>query len=315
LCSLAKLLWMTRRSTAVRYASTWLNVAEWIAFRITGHRACEPSLASRTGFFNVREAAPYDEGLALAGLSPDFLPEVSRAGEPWGIAGTGPFAGAVVTVAGHDDPVAGLGVGATQHTDVFNSCGTAEAFLRYLPDDVSDEAAGRLGVVGCTVGCHPAGGLRALGGFESGSLLAPWLVRLKVDERTRASLEDLAAALPAGARGVTVSDLWTDPRVHADADPAPEQLWRAVFEALAERGAAMLSAMGGVAGPHGRFIVSGGAARGATARAVKRERFGNVLEPVVGEAAARGAALLGGVAAGVFGSVAEVPAPELRDIG
>jgi sugar (pentulose or hexulose) kinase len=61
-----------------------------------------------------------------------------------------------------------------------------------------------------------------------------------------------------------------------------------------------------VAGPRRRVVVTGGWARDEAVLASK-ERLGAVETPPVVEAGARGAALLGGVAAGLLESVDSLP--------
>lgn len=310
LCSLAKLLWLSERSGGLP-APRWLDLPEYVAFRLTGRQAAEASLVCRTGLFDVRTAAPFAAAHDMVGAGPDFLAELLRSGDVWGHVVSGPGHGSAVTVAGHDDPVAALGAGAIDAGDVFDSCGTAEGYLRAMPDPLSDDQVLGLSAGGCTVGTLPGGGLRALGGFEAGGIVARWRRRLHLTDDAIASVDAAAAALDPGAGGVSIDDLWGDPVVHGP-DPSPEQLWRAVFEALAARGEIVLDAMQEVVGPPSRLVVSGGGAQGATVRAVKGERFTDLVRPDVREAAARGAALAAGVALGAFADLGEVPRPSMR---
>ena len=68
----------------------------------------------------------------------------------------------------------------------------------------------------------------------------------------------------------------------------------------------LLRATEEIAGPHRRIVVTGGWARDEAVRASKA-RLGAVEAPPVVEAGARGAALLAGVAAGLFASVDDLP--------
>jgi sugar (pentulose or hexulose) kinase len=68
-----------------------------------------------------------------------------------------------------------------------------------------------------------------------------------------------------------------------------------------------------VAGPTRRLVASGGWARDRAVRTVKRELLGPFEQPPVTEAGARGAALLAGVAAGVFPGTDELPRPGARE--
>jgi sugar (pentulose or hexulose) kinase len=74
-------------------------------------------------------------------------------------------------------------------------------------------------------------------------------------------------------------------------------LWRAALEAVTEQAAEIHNAMSAVSGPHRTLVVTGGWARSAGLIAVKRRRFGNLVQADVNEAGARGAALLAAKAA------------------
>ncbi|HSK98555.1 MAG TPA: FGGY-family carbohydrate kinase, partial [Euzebyales bacterium] len=93
----------------------------------------------------------------------------------------------------------------------------------------------------------------------------------------------------------------------------PGLVWRAALNAVAARAAEILRAMEAERGRFDAVVVSGGWARSRAFREVKREHQGafhhaaGVVEPGV-----RGAAVLGGVAAGVFDGLGDVPAPRAR---
>lgn len=313
LCSLAKLIWLIEREGRLP-GTSWLDLPAYVAYRLTGRVGTEVSLSCRTGLLDVRTAVPLRASLDLVGAPEDFLAPLIPAGEAWGEARSGPGRSSVVTVAGHDDPVAAIGAGAVDGGDVFDSCGTAEAFLRSMPDDLSDKQVTDLVGRGCTVGVLPGDGLRALGGFEAGGIIARWRKKLEAKGDIDA-IDKAASRLPPGAGGVAIEDLWDEPKVVGSDEPRPEQLWRALFEALAERGRAGLEAMEEIAGPPERFVVSGGGAVGHTVRAVKSERFMNLVTPQVGEAAARGAAIAAGVAVGVWAAFDAAPRPPLHPYG
>jgi sugar (pentulose or hexulose) kinase len=88
---------------------------------------------------------------------------------------------------------------------------------------------------------------------------------------------------------------------------APERVWRAAIDAVAREVGTQLAHIEAVAGPRRRLVVTGGWARGEAVRAAK-DRLGAVETPPVVEAGARGAALLAGVAAGLFESADALPA-------
>jgi hypothetical protein len=173
-----------------------------------------------------------------------------------------------------------------------------------LPHDLRSRAVAR----GVTVGWHVIPGRQAmLGAFESGLALQR-LGRLLGMEGESARRELDAVALSASAAGDGAALLDGDSGgIPEGAEPA--ELWRAALEALAARGAAMLETLEGLAGPAERIVVTGGGVRSEAAQVTRRAAIGGFELPPVEEAAARGAALLAGCAAGVFGGVDELPAP------
>ena len=90
-----------------------------------------------------------------------------------------------------------------------------------------------------------------------------------------------------------------------DAD-SPAHLWRAALEAVTEQAAEIHDAMSAVSGAHRTLVVTGGWSRSAGLIAVKRGRFGELVQADVNEAGARGAALLAAKAAGADASASPV---------
>jgi sugar (pentulose or hexulose) kinase len=310
LCTLVKYRWLRGHDPDTARGTRWLNVAEWVVRRLGGDQLTELSLASRTGMFDLDRRAPWEEALDWAGAPRDLLPEPAPAGTPAGHVSRGltRARGAVLCVAGHDHDCAAVGAGAVRDGDVFDSCGTAEAFVRAvapLPPGERVRAVAR----GVTAGWHVIPERQVLlGAFQSGLALQR-LGRLlgMEDEAARRSLDALAlSAAPAGDGAALL-----DGRPGAiRRDARPEQLWRAALEALAERGCAVLNTLEELVGAAERIVVAGGGARSEAARRARRAVFGAFDYPPVVEAAARGAALFAGCAAGVFEGIDQLPGPE-----
>lgn len=314
LFTISKYRWL--RATAPRAAEgvRWLSVAEWVVHALGGDQVAELSLASRTGFLDVAARAWWDEALEWAGAPPGLLPDPAPAGTAAGRATAALLVGAVLAVAGHDHLCAAVGAGATEPGDLFDSCGSAEAFVRAVPPPVA-EADVRFAVdSGVTVGWHVHDGLQALlGGFLSGIALRRFLDLLGVDEAGREALDEAALEAPAGAEGLTVVGVTADEAslqgiAHG---VSPALVWRAALEATQRHGAEIKATIEGVAGETSRLVVSGGWARDPAVRTVKREVLGDFEQPPVTEAGARGAALLAGVAAGIYSGTHDLPRPGL----
>jgi sugar (pentulose or hexulose) kinase len=279
LCSLAKLRWLIDHGRLAGAPRRWCNVAEWVVRGLGGAELSELSLASRTGLLDLGARAPYSEALAWAGLPDDLLGELVPSGTAAGavrkavLPGAG---GAVLTVAGMDHLCAGVGVGVLSPGDVLDSCGTAEALVRVLAPPLAPERVAAGVAAGFTVGWHLAPDRQALlGALWSGLALQ------KV-------LDELGLTVPV---------------------QEPVAAWIGAVRSSTGDAARMLSVMDGLVGPRRRIVATGGWTHDATVMAAKR-RLGAVPAPAVSEAGARGAGLIGGVAAGVYPGLDRLPGPE-----
>jgi sugar (pentulose or hexulose) kinase len=302
LCSLAKL-----EHLGTDGAARWLNVGEWVVHRLGGRQVSELSLSSRTGLLDLEPAAPYADALAWAGLPDDLMAEVVVAGADCGrsdgaaLPGT---EGAVLTVAGHDHLVAGVGVGVIAPGDVLDSCGTAEALVRVAaPQDAA--ARRRSAQAGVTVGWHVIEGRQALlAGVWSGLALREVLEVLGTD-RDELSAGALAIA-PGEAPALELELRSLDRPPVRLPDAAPAAVWRAAIDTVARAVQELIAHIDAVAGPHTKVVVTGGWARDPAVFDAKR-RLGAIEAPPVAEAGCRGAALLSGVAAGLYASADDLP--------
>jgi sugar (pentulose or hexulose) kinase len=311
LCSAPKLRWLVEHRPAVRAARRWLNVGEWVVRGLGGEEVAELSLSSRTGLLDLAAKAPFADALAWTGLPDDLLPDFVLAGTPAGTAGDAlPGArGAVLTVAGHDHLAAGVGAGVVAPGDVLDSCGTAEALVRVVAPPLDADAIARAVAGGVSVGWHVAEGRHAvLGGLWSGLVLGEILDKLGAGEAGRPELDAGALATAPGDAPALELDLRSldRPPVELPGGVAPERVWRGALDAVARGAEAELAHIESVAGPRRRLVVTGGWARDEAFMAAKA-RLGPFETPPVVEAGARGAALLAGVAAGLYESADALP--------
>jgi sugar (pentulose or hexulose) kinase len=312
LCTLAKLRWLVDHHPQARAARRWLNVGEWVVRRLGGDDVAELSLSSRTGLFHLGNKAPFADALAWAGMPDDLLPEPVLAGTPAGAADGAALPqarGAAVTVAGHDHLCAGVGVGVVAPGDVLDSCGTAEALVRVVAPPLKADEVRRSVAAGVTVGFHLSQGRQALlAGVWSGIALQGVLDLLGVDAAGRPELAAGALATVPNEVPALELEFHSVERLplRLPAGVPAERIWRAAIDAVAAEVDSLLRAIEEVAGPHRRIVVTGGWARDEAVRASKA-RLGAVEAPPVVEAGARGAALLAGVAAGLFAGVDDLP--------
>jgi len=297
----------------VRRGRRWLSVAEWIVAWLGGEEVGELSLASRTGFLDVSSRTWWPEALERVGLTTDVMPPLVLAGTPAGrVTHVPELAGAALTVAGHDHPCVSVGVGATGLEDALDSCGTAEAILRYTRAPADPETILAAVARGITVGCHVLPDRQVLlGAFKAGIVLRRFLGLLGVGEVGQARADLDREALEAGTGSPSVSGMAEDVQAISgiDAGVSRGALWRAALASASRETARILRELEAVVGPPTRLVVTGGWTRSEAYRAIKRDILGPFQVPDVVEAGARGAALFGGLAAGVFTSVDGFPAP------
>ncbi|EXU73922.1 FGGY-family carbohydrate kinase [Erwinia mallotivora] len=132
--SLNKILWLMEHNKAQQPAS-WLCMAEYIAFCLSGERRAEYSLASRTLAFDIARGDWSAEIIAAMGLPATLFSPLTVAGKPTGellatvSEATGIPCSAKVSIAGHDHMVGAVAVGVTEPTQILNSTGTTEGLL------------------------------------------------------------------------------------------------------------------------------------------------------------------------------------------
>jgi len=283
-----------------------LSVAEFVVHGLGGSIAAEPSLASRTGALAINGRRWWPEVIRWAGLPETIFPELRPAGASWGGArgSSGALerlAGAALTVAGHDHLVAAIGSGVTTAGQVMDSCGTAEALVRAIPADTECDPAKGLSR-GIATGWHALENHYCLlAGLPLGIDLTPLLARLGAShQRGRTSVDD-----------ATLASL--DGRLSDNEMPAAAREWLAALRETVTRAGAARRGLEDLGGPIAELRISGGWAANPVLHRLKIDAFSNTVYPRVIEAGARGAALLAGKAAGVFGSVDAFPAPPLTD--
>lgn len=342
--TLPKLLWLReKRPREFARLRRWAGVAELVAHHLTGALATNASLACRTAAFSVAERRWDAELLSLAGLAPEQMPEVLPLGQPVGgltaaaAARLGLAEGTPVAIAGHDHLAGALGAGVTRPDDVLDSMGSAEAtFLVTRAPVLADE----LRRSGFSSGCHAIDGAWYVGGgLQSSGALVEWFVDRFLGERGGpppggAAREGPTGAAPGPDRYAAFLALldragpgppqplvrpYLRGRTAPQRDPAATFEVEGLLEAhgLPELAAAlidgaafhvrwMLEELERLTGARpGRVRVIGGGARNPRWLAAKAALGPGRFEVAqTQEAAALGAALVAGVAGGLYGTIA-----------
>jgi xylulokinase len=83
--ALCKIVWIKNHlPDAFRNARHWLQFADYVAFRLCGIPATDPSLACRTLAYDLRRGDWSSEILEAVGVSPSCFPPVCKSGSPLG---------------------------------------------------------------------------------------------------------------------------------------------------------------------------------------------------------------------------------------
>jgi xylulokinase len=324
--SLNKLLWHREYEPDVWARSVrWLMLADFIAYRLCEETATDLSLASRTLMLDLHRKCWHRETLAQAGIDQELLAPLVSAGTPLGQITTGAAAHtglpvtAVVAAGGHDHVCGAFAAGVTRPGQMLSSLGTAEAVFLPIERPLVDPKAGTQGY---TQGAHVVGGAYyAFGSNYTSGASIEWLRELLGASDDRIAYEELitsAERVPAGSLGVLflphlrlANPPHDDPRsrgalIGLTMDAGRDVIARAIFEGLAlesRNSLEPLLAYPQVTPPQS-VVAIGGGTRNPLLMRVKAS-VSNLDHHVVNaeEATALGAALLGGLGAGVYDNV------------
>ena len=314
-----KLLWLrdTEPESYKRLARLLLP-KDYIRLRLTGEAATDASDASGTLLLDLRTRSWSPEILEALEIDSQWLPQVFEGPEQTGslrpeIGGElGLPAGLPVAAGGGDNAAAAVGLGVVREGLASCSIGTSGVLFAHS-EKLSLDPSGRLHAF-----CHAIPDRYHLMGvtLAAGGSLRWWRDLVGIGGYDR--LNELAAEAPPGAEGLLFLPYLTGER-----SPHLDPLARGAFFGLSSRhglGHLTRALMEGVAfslkdcfeimsslhvAP-AQIRATGGGARSALWRQLLADILGcPVVRTVADEGPAYGAALLAGVAAGVFGSVEE----------
>jgi xylulokinase len=315
---LCKLLWLKENEPdAYSRTATWLNVADYMAFRLCGVAATDFSLASRTLALDLHALRWADELLEEVGISPDLFAPLRGGGSflgpvtPAAASATGLTENACVAAGGHDHVCGALAAGVTQKGTMLNSLGTAEAIFLPLEHPLTDPQVGHQGY---TQGAHVAGQYYVFGGQYTSGASVEWL-REALGGVDYDTLIAEAEEVPPGSLGVyflphlrLANPPYDDPDargafVGLSTDVKRGALFRAVLEGLAYDSRNSLEPLldhSGIEGLRDVYAIGGGTQNRLLMRI--KATVSNQAITIVGveEATSLGAAILGGKGAGVY---------------
>ncbi|BCL18126.1 FGGY-family carbohydrate kinase [Micromonospora sagamiensis] len=222
---LARWIWLRRHDPdRTRRMARWASSADLVLAALTGTVATSPTLAARTGAFDIRAMAYASDLLDLAGLRPDQMPPVVATDRVAGrvtpamATRTGLPAGTPVVLAGHDHLAAAWAAGVRGPGRTADSMGTAEAVLTPVAAVPPMPAT----PTGISVGPFLDGRSYCLisGLSSSGGLVDWWLARFAppdCPDRYRWFTDLVGATTDRPPTGITVL-----PYLHGRASPQPE---------------------------------------------------------------------------------------------
>jgi xylulokinase len=323
--SLASILWMRRHepdiyARAATFATTNTLLFHWL----TGERRVDWTAASFMGLFDFRSM---DWGTALAAklgfdlrrLAPVSAPHSTAPLSGRAAALMGLPAGIPVALGGLDGAMSSVGVGAIIPGDAFDVSGTSEMIAVCLPEPViCPELLTRWHVV--------PGVWTLIGAISTPGAALQWFRDKLYAPGVQADSQELyeamtaeAASSPPGANGVVFlphmmgerAPIW-DPHARGvffglSLTTSRGDMIRAILEGAAYAMGQLIDLIQGYSGMRIRRVVAiGGAARNPLWRQIKADVWGiELLAPPVREATVLGAALTGGVGAGLYADYAD----------
>jgi xylulokinase len=330
---LCKLLWLKQNHPEIFSRTVrWLNIADYIAFRLCGEQATDFSLASRTLALDIRRHRWAEDILQEAGIRPDVFAPLCASGSPLGTvtpeaaAATGLPVTVRVAAGGHDHVCGALAAGVTAPGVALNSLGTSETMFISLDQPLTDAKLGRQGY---TQGAHVVAGLYyVFGALYTSGACVDWFRSLLADNRSYAELIAEAESVPAGSKGVCFL-----PHLQLASSPYDDPLARGAFIGLGTEidRAAMFRAVLEGAAYDARLMLEtllaydevpelqtiyaiGGATRNQLWMQIKAAVLNRSLVVAqVSDASSLGAAILGGLGAEVYPDAAAALASLQRE--
>jgi xylulokinase len=335
-----KILWLRTHRPAIFHATKrFLSVTDYLLLRLGLPPYIDYSLASRFLAFDVRQRRWSEEILSLAGLKADSLPIPVQAGTVAGkltteMAGLlGLPKGVSAIVGGHDQACGALGVGVIGSGRVFDSMGTYECIVA-----ASDHPQlGKEALRACLNSyCHVVPEQFITIAYFPAGIMVQWFHDLlhcsgsKTETESEegnvyARLESLAPSEPTGLLvtphliGSCNPDF--NPQARAaisglNANSGRGHIYKGILEGLACELSQMTEILATAAGAFMDIYATGGGARspmGLRLRAALTGRRIHLMQ--CQDAVCLGAAILAGVAAGIYRDIPDAVAQMVQEVG
>ena len=230
---LCKQLWIRENAPeAFKKTVRWLNTADFIAWRLCGVPATDYSLASRTFALNIQKLEYENELLKEVGIPCNWFQTLVPSGTFLGnvllkIAKfTGLSSDCKVSSGGHDHLVGAMIAGATNQGTLINSMGTAEAVTLFSDKPIFNKTVSSQGYVqGVIVADRPY--YYHLGGLFTSGAAVQWFHKLTEHRYSHEGLIKDAWGISPGANGVLFL-----PQMRVGSPPYPAEISRGAFIGL-----------------------------------------------------------------------------------
>jgi xylulokinase len=315
-----KMIWLRDvEPVQYRHVRHVLLPKDYVRFRLSGDLATDVSDASGTLLLDVRRRDWSGQILAALEIPMEWLPKVYESADQTGslsssaAAELGLRTGIPIAAGGGDNAAAAIGTGIVERGRISSSIGTSGVLFAHA-DDLAIDPSGRLHAF-----CHAVPRQYHLMAvtLSAGASLRWWRDILG-GQMSYDDLSQLAASAPPGAEGLFFLPYLTGERTpHLDpnargafvglrAHHSKAHLTRAVMEGVVFSLRDGLDIMRGLGVDVERARATGGGGRSPFWRQLQANIFNLPVERTMAdEGPAYGAALLGGVAAGIYKDVAE----------
>ena len=322
----AWITWMAEHEPSYSRGMTrWLNVGDYLAYRLCGEIALDYSMASQTTMFDQRSLTLRADLLGSMGLDQTLFPSPKLAGTPLGgvrpaaAAATGLSIGLPVVLGGADFACGAYAAGFLDAGDAAIVTGTWENILVCSDAPQLAPAMRECGAI-CDVHVVPGRWSTRIENLSGD--VTEWYRRLMNDQRAAGSTEDmgwqplieLAEAAEPGSNGVIfiphifgsygprLNNLARGAFVGLSGPCGRAELTRSVFEGLSFQSLHALEALiSGIGTAPRRVVAMGGGVKNRFWVQNKADILGRELEIVTTpDVAPRGAAMIAGVGVGVF---------------
>lgn len=330
--ALNKIMWLKEHKFEVfSRTDKFVSVEDYIIIKMGFPAYTDYSMASRTMAFDITKKKWSDEILKCAGIGEDKLsipiPSGTKAGTlSSSVAATlGLREGTIVAMGGHDQPCGALGSGVINKGEVSDSAGTYECMVAVTetPGNTSKALQYSLNSY-----CHVVPGRYVTLAFFPAGLITRWfLEQFCFEDKMQAQhlnkrlfdiLDENTAKVALGPTGLCMTPhfvgscnpYWDVRATGAIVGLTPQitryHLYKAIYEGIACELAINVRALEEITGNFDSIRINGGNARSPFTVQLRSDLTGKSIHMLhTSEAVCQGAAMLAGVAAGVYRDVEE----------